>query len=241
MDIINTNEEIVFKIVQDIFESLQSAKNPENFCLCEQCRLDTICYTLNRINPQYVVSNRGITRMDFHSTQRQQLEADITYLAFNGLRLVNHNMRSTASHDEDFSFFTRSLEHKPIFDIPTIVGRIFDGRSFTPITDVSVELWSDTERVEMRNHNWQNPYKVFSSTPGAFSFWPMPVIAEGPGVNRVFKYSIKVHSEDYDVFTHFFDIPVISKVYSAFAYSAVDNTHKLPDMYIFPSGEADEE
>ena len=238
MDILNTNESIVFNIVQNIFNEMQNGSNPENFCCCEQCRLDTTCYTLNRIEPHYVVSNRGITRLGQESIKRQQMEADITNLVYNGLRLVKHNQRQTAPHD-DSAFLTKGLINKPVFDIPTIVGRIFDGKSFAPITGIKVELWSDNKPVEMRNHNWQNPYIMFSNTPGTFTFWPAPVIAEGPEINRVFKYSIKTEAADYDEFTHFFSIPVVSKIFSAFSFSA-NSTFKLPDLYMFPPGEAEQ-
>ena len=238
MDILNTNEGIVFSIVQNIFDEMQSNNNPEKFCFCEQCRLDTICYTLNRIEPHYVVSNRGFTRLGQEPIKRQQLEADITKLVYNGLRLVNHNQRRTAPHD-DSAFLTKGLINKPVFDIPTIVGRIFDGISFAPISGIKVELWSDNQPVEMRNHNWQNPYAMFSNTPGTFTFWPAPVIAEGVEINRVFKYSIKAEASDYDEFTHHFSIPVVSKMFSASSFSA-NSTFKLPDLYIFPPGEAEQ-
>ena len=50
MDIHNTIEDIVVNKVQTIFDELQK-DNKENYCLCYQCRLDTICYALNRLEP----------------------------------------------------------------------------------------------------------------------------------------------------------------------------------------------
>ena len=236
MDIHNTNEDIVFNTVQTIFEGIQKGNNPEGFCLCEQCRMDTICYALNRIGPHYIVSNRGITRME-DGIKRQQNEADIASLVYKGIRLVSHNQRPTAPHD---GTVTETVNlNKPAFDIPTIVGRLFDGVSFAPITGISIELRCKGELVPMRNSNWQNPYSVFSSTPGAFTFWPAPVIADAPDINRVFEYSLKIDSPDHEPFVHFFTIPCVSKLLTSYSYS-LNRTYRLPDLYIFPPGEAEQ-
>ena len=237
MDIHNTSEDIVFATVQNIFEEIQNGGNPEGYCLCYQCRVDTICFALNRVEPHYIVSNRGFTRLDRASIDNQQTEADIASLVYKGLRLVNHNMRPTASHDGDHHQ-THKINH-PLFDIPTISGRIFNGESFELVTDIEVGLYCDGELVPMRNNNWQNPYTMVRSTPGAFSFWPAPVIAEIADVNQVFKYSIKVHSADFEPLIHFFNITAISKFHTPHSH-ALNRTFKLPDLYVFPPGEAEQ-
>jgi len=236
MDIHNTNEDLVFDSVQAIFDEIQNSGNPEKFCLCYQCRIDTICYTLNRIEPNYIVSNRGFTRIDQTGIKRQQTEADINALIYKGLRLVNHNMRPTAPHDG-----TGISAHKiinPLFDIPTISGRIFNGISFEPIVGINVALYYDGEPIQMRNNNWQNPYTMVPSTPGIFSFWPSPIIADTPDVTKEFIFSLKVNSPDFEPLSHFFTISSISKFHNPHSY-ALNRTFKLPDLYIFPPGEAE--
>jgi competence protein ComFB len=236
MDIHNTNEDLVFDCVQAIFDEIQNNGNPEKFCLCYQCRIDTICYTLNRIEPNYVVSNRGFTRIEYTGIKRQQTEADLTALIYKGLRLVNHNLRPTAPHDG-----AAAVPHKinhPLFDIPTIAGRIFNGISFEPIVGVDVSLYYEGEPVQMRNTNWQNPFTMVSSTPGAFSFWPAPIIADIPDLTKEFKFSLRVNSLDYEPLTHFFAISMTSKFHNPQSY-ALNRTFKLPDLYLFPPGEAE--
>jgi competence protein ComFB len=237
MDIHNTNEDIVFNAVQAIFDEINGNGNPENFCLCYQCRIDTICYTLNRIEPHYIVSNRGFTRIDTTNIKHQQIMADITSLIYKGLRLVNHNMRPTAPHDGS-SENIHKINH-PVFDIPTIAGRIFDGISFEPIIGIEVGLFCEGELIAMRNNNWQNPYMMVPSTPGAYSFWPAPVIADAPDISKDFKFSIRVNSPDYESLNHFFNITAISKFHTPHSY-ALNRTFKLPDLYIFPPGEAEQ-
>jgi len=236
MDIHNTNEELVYSVVQNTFEEIQKIGNPENYCLCYQCRIDTICYTLNRIEPHYIVSNRGFTRIEQTSIKRQQIEADITTLIYKGLRLVNHNMRPTSPHDD-----THVAPHRinsPVYDIPTISGRLFDGVSFEPIVDIEVGLYLDGSLIGMRNSNWQNPYLMVPSTPGAFSFWPAPIVADIPDMTKEFKFSLRVTSPKYEELHHFFTIATTSKFHNPQSY-ALNRTFKLPDLYIFPPGEAE--
>jgi len=204
--------------------------------VCYQCRIDTICYVLNRIDPNYIVSNRGFTRIYQAGLSHQQSEADISALIYKGLRLVNHNLRPTAPHDG-----TANATHKiinPLFDIPTIAGRIFHGISFEPIVGIEVELYYNGELVQMRNSNWQNPYTIVQCTPGIFSFWPMPITADVPDMTKEFKFSLKVNSPDYEPLIHFFKISSISKFHNPQSY-ALNRTFKLPDLYIFPPGEAE--
>jgi len=237
MDIHNTSEDVVVSAVQKIFDEIQNSGNPENFCLCYQCRIDTICFALNRIEPHYIVSNRGFTRIDPTSIKSQQLEADITSLIYKGIRLVNHNMRPTAPHDGTKT--NASKINYPLFDIPTIAGRIFNGISFEPISDIEVSLYCEGEIVKMRNSNWQNPYTMIPSTPGAYSFWPEPVIADSPEVTKDFKFSLRVTSPYYETLSHFFNVSSTSKFHNPHSY-ALNRTFKLPDLYLFPPGEAEQ-
>jgi len=212
VDIHNTNEDLVFNMVQVIFDEIQASGNPENYCLCYQCRVDTICFTLNRIEPNYIVSNRGFSRSELSGVKRQQTEADITTLIYKGLRLVNHNQRATAPHDGSQGNLFRM--NQPMFDIPTISGRIFNGATFEPITNIDVLLYCEGELVAMRNSNWQNPYTMVPATPGVFSFWPAQVSAPTPEVVKEFKFTIKINSPDYEPLNHFFPLQAISKFHN---------------------------
>jgi competence protein ComFB len=236
MDIHNTDEDIVYNMVQEIFDGIQAEGNQDNFCLCYQCRMDTMCFALNRIEPHYIVSNRGFSRIEQSGLTRQQTEADISSLIYRGMRLVNHNRRPTVDHNETQAIPTKI--HNPVYDIPTIAGRLFDGISFAPIIGIDISLYCDGELIPMRNPNWQNPYKMVPSTPGVFSFWPAPVTAHTPDSTEVFKFSIRVNSPDYEPFSHFFKITATSRFHTPHSYT-LNRTYKLPDLYIFPPGDAE--
>jgi competence protein ComFB len=237
MDIHNTNEDIVLDKVQAIFDEIEKSGNPDKFCMCEQCRVDIICYALNRIEPYYIVSNRGLTRLEMTGVKRQQIEADVATLIYKGIRLVNHNLRPTASHDVSIS--EKPKNNSPVFDIPTISGRIFDGVSFEPAVNIEVALYSEGELVPARNSNWQNPYTIIPVTPGVFSFWPAPIITKEADVSKDFKYSIKVNSPSYEVLNHHFTITSVSKYLGPHSQT-LNRSYKMPDLYLFPPGEAEQ-
>jgi competence protein ComFB len=237
MEIHNVSEDVVFGSVHKVFEAIRREGNKEGFCLCEQCKIDTICYTLNRIMPHYIVSNRGMTRVEQDWAGKQQAEADIATLIYKGLRVVNHNQRPTAPHDETIS--ENKVLTEPAFYIPTIIGRLFDGETFAPLAGVTVELRGNGELVPMRNRNWQNPYTLVANTPGVYTFWPSPVVAKGLDVRCLFEYSLKIDAPQYETLTHFFKIPVVSSMVASFSSVSMDRTFKLPDLYLFHPGEAE--
>jgi competence protein ComFB len=237
MELHNTAEDVIIRRVGDIFKTLEEEGNPEDFCTCDQCRMDTSCYVLNRVEPHYIVSNRGVARVEQETLERQQRDADITSLIWEGLKRVNHNQRSTASHKSHKS--GEAVSHNPVFNIPTIVGRLFNGNNFSPLADIKIELLRNGELVSMKDSNWQNPYNLVSNTGGTFTFWPGPVPAQAPDERKSFEYSIRVESADFETLHHFFKIPVISEVETSSSFN-LGRTFKLPDLYMFPPGEAEQ-
>jgi competence protein ComFB len=57
-------------------------------------------------------------------------------------------------------------------------------------------------------------------------------------VKRPHCVKIKIESSEYEPLVHFFKIPAISMVETSYSYS-LDRTFKLPDLYMFPPGEAE--
>jgi len=238
MEIINVIEELVFSSIQTIIDSIQSKGNPEKLCFCEQCRADVACYVLNRCSPRYIVSSRGAVRIRQDAFEWQQLEADIVTLIHDGIRRIQHNQRPNALHGA--SAMPEKTPPLLCYNIPVIVGRIFDGSTFAPLAGVKVELRSNGELVEMKDQNWQNPYTLVSNTAGSFTFWAMPIPAETADDHKIFEYSIIVEAPEYETLTHFFEIPVVSQVQSTISFS-IERTFKLPDLYLFPPGGTDQD
>jgi competence protein ComFB len=228
----NVIEDLVFNQVTDICDAIGKTDSGE-FCTCPQCRSDTACYVLNRVSPRYIVSHRGITRVEPASLEYQQNLVDITALVYEGLRRVGHNQRNTGHHDRKDALDVNG--NVPVFNIPTVVGRLFNGVNFEPLAGVAVELRFNGELVQMKDDDWQNPYGLVANTKGTFAFWPQPIPANASGQRGGFEYSIRVEVPGLETLNHFFRIPVISDTVPVKSYS-IARTFKLPDLYMFPPG-----
>jgi competence protein ComFB len=116
--------------------------------------------------------------------------------------------------------------------MPTIVGRLFDGGTFSPLDGVTVELRAGGELVHMQNQNWQNPFPLIANTPGTFTFWPAAVPTDRAGINRIFEYSLKIEAPEYETLIHFFKLPVISSLDDSHSLAS-ERSFRLPDLYLF--------
>ena len=233
MEIHNTTEDIVLTLINEISDSIEKEGNPEKLCTCAQCRMDVACYVLNRAPPHYVVSHRGAARTNRETLENQQETADITALVHEGFKRVSQIQRPYADHNQ-FSE-DEIAANSPVFNIPTIIGRVFNGLDFAPMADTIIELRKDGKAVHMKDRNWQNPYKLVPNTAGTFTFWPGPVQAKNTGQREVFEYSVRLSAPGFEELNHFFKIPVISEIQVVGSFS-MNRTFKLPDLYLFPEG-----
>jgi competence protein ComFB len=230
MDIHNNTEDLVISEVNAICDSLDKDTRQKGICTCKQCRKDAICYVLNRAPPRYVVSHRGVARLE----PDNKALADITALAYEGIRRVSHNQRLNFTHDINDQV-EASGDNTPYFNIPTIIGRVFNGVNFSPMTGVTVELLHNSVLTPMKDNNWQNPYTLITNTGGTFNFLPKPISSEKFDLRRVFEYTVRIAAEDYDELNHIFSIPVTSEhLNMSFSLS---RTYKLADLFIFPLGD----
>jgi len=237
MELHNAIKGMVVSKVEEIFEALEKGKNPGNFCTCDQCRMDVTCYVLNRTQPRYIVSGRGASHSIETGIGQQQQTADITALIHEALKRVNHNLRPNSAHSNEKSG-TPDEAAIPKFNVPTIIGRVFNGNNFAPLSDASVELLWAGELVAMKNGNWQNPYNIVHDIEGSFSFWPAPVEASKAGNHKIFEYIVRVSAPEFETLTHTFKVPVASEVMTSSSFNP-DRTFKLPDLYMFAPGEAE--
>jgi competence protein ComFB len=237
MEVHNTVEDKVLSRVEEIFQAFAEQKNKEKFCTCNQCRIDVICYSLNRLRPHYIVSHRGASRVQQEVFELQQQAADITALIHEGIKRVKHNQRPYFSHQSDAGK-TDVEDGLPVFNVPTIMGRLFNGNNFSPLSDVNVELLWEGELVPMKDGNWHNPCKLVHNVEGTFSFWPAPAKASKVDKHKIFSYTLRVSHPEFETLNHFFKIPVASEMLPAASFS-LERTFKLPDLYMFPPGEGE--
>jgi hypothetical protein len=220
-------EDLVYSEVNGLFDTAQKNKAPWLTCSCSQCRLDTICYVLNRIPPRYIKSGRGLAYSQLEdSIDKAQITADINKIGLEGMKQVLLSKRPHNSRAVD-------LPDSPVFNFPTFVGRILNGLTFEPVKNISVELYVDSRKAESIDSTWENPYKISTHTPGTYSFWIKPVGANKESIKKVFPFEIRVEESGYDPVNYFFELGITSESYVRTSYSS-EHSFILPDLHLFP-------
>ncbi|MDR2632416.1 MAG: late competence development ComFB family protein [Treponema sp.] len=232
MGLYNINEDRVTVEVNGIFDLIERKGNPQKICTCSQCRTDTMCYVLNRMEPHYVVSNRGLARLEREAITYQQKKADIVSLIYEGINQVQHRLRPFAKHTGTAE--PQESDHTPVFMVPGIIGRIFNGINFAPLEEAQIELRREACLVPMVDSNWQNPYNLVSSIPGIFTFLPAPLPADAKGIHQKLGFSLTIKASGFEAVLHTFAIPVLSDMPRPTSFS-MKRIFRLPDMYLFPS------
>jgi len=232
MQIHNLMQDYVIKKVDDLLRE-EEAKGESSICSSYQCKLDVICYVLNRVHPEYVISGRGLAHHEVNYQNKLQKEADVTALIWEAFDIVSKRLRPTAK---------TTMKDKPeipkgtFYNFPSIMGRIFNGNNFSPISDIQISLWRDGELVKSIDDNWLNPYEMVPSTAGTFTFWPYPVEADQVGQKKKFSFELKVEDPRFEPLYHYFDVTVEAKpVFLEFFQ--INESFNVQDLMLFPSEE----
>ena len=237
MKVHNMIEDLVTAEVRAIYEQVKRDKSSWLSCDCENCRLDTISYVLNRIPPRYVVSGRGVTYSN-EIFSDQQLIADISAVAMDGIRVISSTKRPFHSLPRQECEVRQ--EENPGFNFPTFTGTVLDGGTFEPVSGAKVSLRLEGKPVEMVDMTWANPTKTFQSTKGAFTFWAKSLPAEKPGESRAFEFEVEVEADGYEKSRQYFEVPIIS---SPVTKTELDTSCsvKIRDIVLFKRDMLDDE
>lgn len=226
MKIHNIMESYITNRTNALYDDFVEMENSFLTCSCENCRLDTICYVLNRVQPKYVVSGRGMTYANL--ALNGQTKADIDAMIIDGIRVVNAAKRPY--HDQ--RKLKETTDNKPAFIFPVFMGAVYDGHTFEPLSGVSIELSADGKLVSMEDASWENPTLTYKPAKGSFTFKPASIPAEKEGETREFNFTITIRSADYQPLIYSFTIPLTSSKEETPFISL-----KLQDSYMFSANE----
>jgi len=230
MEIHNLMEDVVRSAVEELFDAEE--RSPKlGFCTCAQCRMDVCCYVLNRIPPEYVTSGRGVVHGETDWSGKVQRTADVLSLVREGWTRINQKKRP--QYHQGPSKATPELPAGPVFNFPSVMGRVLNGADFSPLADIQVGLYRDGELVPMIDPNWQNPCRIVRETEGMYIFWPRPHPAGSVGDEAVFQFRVYAELPGYEEVSHYFELPLVAEP-SAVDQITVRKVHKLPDLYAFP-------
>jgi competence protein ComFB len=222
-------EDIVLEKVNEIFDEEIRTKT-YGYCTCNQCRMDVACYVLNRVQPQYMLSSRGLAHLRTDYQDDLQKAADLMSVINDGIKIVSSTQRP---HTGELITHEQPTPAGPFFNFPTIMGRLFNGKNFEPIRDISVSLLSQGEIVQMVNHNWQNPYPIVGKTAGNYSFWPYPASASSAGEKTIFEFELFIEESPYEELHHFFEFELTAEEGFNDQFH-LQRTFSVEDLYLFP-------
>lgn len=227
MNIHNSMEDAVAQEVNNLYDSLTKDKIKWLNCDCENCRLDTICYVLNRTQPKYYVSERGILHNAL-DMEDSQLKTDITKLAMEGIRLIsgsqraNHTTRIEAAEENTGKLY---------YNFPLIMGTVYNGDNFEPLEDVSIVLKLNNVEAEMADNTWSNPAKTYRSTKGSYTFWPAAIECEKEET-KVFKLTLEISAKNFSSTLYAVELPLVPEKVKK---TSLESTYslKVKDIFLF--------
>lgn len=226
-DIHNLMEDLVTRVVDDVLSSL-TKKQGDDVCSTDLCRQDAICFVLNRVPPRYVSSARGIAHTTQELSEDQQLLVDLTTLAHEGIRRLSAVRRYYYSPGMKRGKTTEG----PVFPFPAIRGRVINGSTFSPVSEVGVSLYHDNKLVRMMDPRWENPYIVSRDTYGTFCFWPESAPAVKNGSEASFEFELYIEDERYESLRHAFTLTVRPSLPEQVEHPT---DFMLPDIFVLPA------
>ncbi|MFN3411747.1 MAG: late competence development ComFB family protein, partial [Exilispira sp.] len=169
MKIKNTLEDLVYNLAESIIASYND-NIPKN----SKFKLDVICYVLNRILPEYLVSYRGLIYEEIKFKYDSQKVTDIISLIYEAIRTIKNRRKEESLIDvnEEIEWGFSPIESKDYFyNFPQIIGQVFNSSNFEPVDDATVLLVDEkNNKVEMASSLWKNPLETSLKTNGIFTF-----------------------------------------------------------------------
>lgn len=233
MRIKNTLEDLVFNLVETILLEYkdESMKKPK-------FKLDLVCFVLNRVKPNYIVSSRGLVHQEKEFERDPQFLADLITLIYDGIEIISKRRNEIEDFEEEninweISYNTTNDFY---FNFPLFLGKVYNAKNFDLLSDIDVYLKDENDTiVEMATPLWQNPYHISPKTPGIYTFWPMSIKAktEDNGKTKKFNFVLEFKHKDFLTEKKVFTIEIISKP-TLMDYIRRGETFEIDPVYMEP-------
>jgi competence protein ComFB len=182
MKLKNYQEDLVLNIIEIVLRDRPDIET------CGSFVRDVAAYTLNRIPPRYLLSERGFTRLVSEHLVNTDGNGNITelvkilLLVNKAIDLIQHRRRDQGEREETAGTAPRPGVLPPAgavglywHNFPCLFGRVIDEATRLPVYDVEVTLLLDGEKSLPAQGGWKNPYRTNHATKGLFSFLPHAV------------------------------------------------------------------
>jgi hypothetical protein len=171
----NYNEDLVLETVKVVLKDRPEMKPNRGFIL------DVAAFTLNRIPPKYITSERGLTRELMMTNGNGNGSSAKLLNIIELIAIINRGIDIVARRRHEHAAATKAraaagIAGEPIlsyfYNMPHIFGRIVDARTGNPVVEANATLWVNGRLSVPAEPGWRNPYQTSEQTKGYFSFWP---------------------------------------------------------------------
>jgi competence protein ComFB len=168
---------------------------------------DIAAYTLNRLPPRYIMSERGFTRLaadhwvDSENEDGLASLVEVLILVNKAIDIVKSRRKiekpakgAELPHDEEVPDI-RKYWH----NLPYLIGRVLDKKNRRPVLDACVRVTIDGRLAEPAERGWLNPYCTNAGTKGFYSFLPKPIRSRSK--SKAFTLGLTIEHRDYQPMT----------------------------------------
>lgn len=233
MKLKNYQEDLVLHVADIVIKDRPDIKADEDLLH------DVAAYTLNRLPPRYILSERGFTRLAADHWVDSDNEDGLASLV-EVLILVNKAVDIVKSRRKDETpakQADKALEEelpdvrKYWHNLPYLIGRVLDKKTNKPVFDARVHVTINGRPAEPAERGWLNPYCTNPGTKGFFSFLPKPIRSRSK--NRVITLGLKIEHKNYKPFSLEQKIDTAGEL-TTYQFIRSDQILNLDDAYLSP-------
>jgi competence protein ComFB len=233
MKLKNYQEDLVLYVADIVIKDRPDIESDEDILH------DVAAYTLNRIPPRYIISERGFTRLAADHWVDSDNEDGLASLV-EVLILVNKAIDIVKSRRKG-GLPTQDAEppseeevpdvRKFWHNLPYLIGRILDEKTKKPVLDACVCVTIDGKLAEPAERGWLNPYCTNAGTKGFFSFLPKPI--RSGSKNKAFTLGLTIEHQDYQPLTVERKVETVGEL-TTHQFIRSDQILNLEDSYLVP-------
>ncbi len=165
---------------------------------------DVAAYTLNRLPPRYIMSERGFTRLaadhwvDADSEDGFASLVEVLILVHKAIDIVKSRRKTGEPAAETQPMREEDLPdvRKYWHNLPYLIGRVLDKNTKKPVLDASVHVSINGNLAEAAERGWLNPYRTNAGTKGFYSFLPKPIRSRSK--NKKFGLELTIEHRNYE-------------------------------------------
>jgi hypothetical protein len=200
---------------------------------------DVAAYTLNRLPPRYIMSERGFTRLAADHWVDSENEdglaglVEVLILVNKAIDIVKSRRKSGKPAAETEHPAEEELPdvRKYWHNLPYLIGRVLEKNTRRPVLDARVRFTIDGRLAKPAEAGWLNPYHTNAGTKGFYSFLPKPIRSRSR--SKTFTLGLSIEHRDYQPVIVEHEIETQGEL-TTYQFIRSDQILNLDDSYLVP-------